>query len=292
VALGRANPNTADAYRYENTNCDRDGRFCFPDVNFARIAGNENPLVSAITLTANSRGLRSDTLRIPLDDGAALNDIVLVLKVRPAGVVAGTVMDELGRPALARVWLRPPEQTAGFDSRSVVNDVDGRFLFQDIAPGNYVLWLAPEPGARAGSRIPGREFTLRPDEHLTDLRLVLSRGGEITGRVTTEQGEPLRGIRVDAIGASDLTGDDISSAVTDSDGYFTLVNLPNDEGFEVMQSRSAPGARWSVDARPGDNLDIVLPQGTVDDIQPADEALWLYEREFGHPLKVPQKLAQ
>jgi hypothetical protein len=287
VALGRVHPNETEPYHYENTNCDRDGRFCFPDVTFARIGGEEKGLVGAITLTANSRELRSDPLYLPLDAGTVLDDVVLELKPRPAGVVAGVVVDDRGNPALARVWLRPPEINPGFDARSAVNDVDGHFVFLDVAPGDYGLWVAAEPGARGSRRIPVMELSLQPDEHVTDLRLVLPAGGEITGRVTTEHGEPLGGIRVDAIGSSDLTGDDMSTCVTDSEGNFVLRNLAGDDVFEVMHSRSEAGARWSVDARPGDHLDIVLPLSVVEDEHPADETQWLYERETGRPLKLP-----
>lgn len=288
VAMGRVRQNEAEPYHYESVNCDREGRFCFSDVDFATtdIQGG-NALVLEITLTANGRGLRSDSLRIPLDTNASTDDIVLELKARPSGTVGGTVVDEQGRPALARLWLRPPGKTPGFDVRSAINDLDGQFLFLDIAPGDYELWVAPEPDARKARRILGKEFSLQSDERLTDLHLVLPTGGEISGRVTTEHGEPLRGIQVDAIAASDLTGDEISSATTDNEGYFTIRNLAKDETYELLQSRSEPGSRWSVEARLGDDLEIVLPQSVVDDKQPADEELWLYERETGRTLKLP-----
>lgn len=278
VSLGYVRPGQADAHHYGSTTCDQNGKFCFSDIELSKV-GSSTTLVSEVILLADNRGARSQPVQLPIDGGAQ-NDVVLKLEKRAAGVIGGTVVNEKGQPVLARMWLARAEVGPNFDRRGGLTDIDGYFLFQDIGPGNYELRLAPEPGGMRARRVLAKEFSLRPDEKLTDLRLVLPTGSKITGRVTTEKGEPLWGVPIDAIALTDLAGDEISSAVTDRDGYFTLNNLDGVE-FEVMHSRDEDGPRWSVRARPGDDLNIVLPQSVIDDIQPSDLPKWLHERQTG-----------
>lgn len=80
----------------------------------------------------------------------------LTLLLSPAtGSVSGTVRDDNGNPAEARVVLIRDEETGGFHARYASVHKDGVYSFPNLAPGNYKLvavsdddadLIAPRPG--------------------------------------------------------------------------------------------------------------------------------------------------
>ena len=80
----------------------------------------------------------------------------LTLLVSPAtGSVSGTVRDDKGNPAEARVVLIRDEETGGFHARYASVHKDGVYSFPHLPPGNYKLvavsdddadLIAPRPG--------------------------------------------------------------------------------------------------------------------------------------------------
>src|ERR1051326_1458763 len=105
------------------------------------------------------------------------------------GTITGRVVSDSGQPlANARIMLRPSGllQT----SASTITDRDGKFQMSGLEPRPYQLtvWLSayspftPSTNYRVGDSV----------------RVVLTKGGVITGTVTKQTGEPVVGVRVRA----------------------------------------------------------------------------------------------
>ena len=89
---------------------------------------------------------------------------------------------------------------SGTGSRSTTTEADGRFYFPNTAPGTYRLfarrdgfWVA-EFGQRWVDG-PGQAITLAADQQLKEVRIVMTPGGVIAGRITGRDGSPLAGAR-------------------------------------------------------------------------------------------------
>jgi len=109
-------------------------------------------------------------------------------------------------------------------------DADGRFTFDDLAPGSYIL-IATVPGYIDESMSLGNPLDW--PRHLigSSVKINMIRGGVITGLVTNAKGEPLVGIPVRATRAnvsssfalSFLTG--AGTAETDDRGSYRIYGL-------------------------------------------------------------------
>lgn len=255
VAMGRHLPDQAEPFHYQTTWCNEAGEFCFANVD----AGA--PIVSLI---ADYRGARSmRTQPVLVEDSS--HYVTLKLEPRPAGSIAGFVVDEDGAPAIAMLSLRQPIVTEGFDRRMARTDIDGRFVFQDLAPGDYEIWVSPDTGTGYPSRREiAQTLTLAANERVTDVRLVLKPGAEITGRITDERGNPLRGIKIEAYEVGSETDRDVSSDFTDRDGRFRIMNLVGEQ-FELWPSTAFAGPEWTVTAAAGEHVEIVLPDALLNE---------------------------
>src|SRR5690349_1105902 len=98
------------------------------------------------------------------------------------------------------VWLKP--STAGGVNeghtvavRSTISDAQGRFSFEAVEPGAYLLsgrrsgYLEQGYGARS-PLVPGAPFKLEPGQNLADVVLNLAPQGMVFGKVTDEDGDP------------------------------------------------------------------------------------------------------
>jgi len=80
-------------------------------------------------------------------------------------------------------------------------DIDGKFLFEDVAPGRYMLtaekagFVPGRYGARSTTS-PGTQLAVSAGQEMKDLVFLLTPQGVITGRVTDEDGDPVRGVQV------------------------------------------------------------------------------------------------
>jgi hypothetical protein len=84
---------------------------------------------------------------LDLSDGAAAAELTLVLATA-VGSVSGTVHDDLGNAAEARVILaRDRGEDAIFASQSVKTKADGAYSFPKVPPGSYKLLAVPEDDA-------------------------------------------------------------------------------------------------------------------------------------------------
>lgn len=130
--------------------------------------------------------------------------------------------------------------------RTAKSDTNGRFIFANVAPGNYRLIATYEGGyvpAEYGQRSPtgqGINFEIAAGQKMTGIQLAMPPTGSISGRVYDRDGEPLENAQVMAMrslyknGRRTLTI--VQAVATDDRGEYRLFWL-------------APG-RYYVSAKP------------------------------------------
>ena len=118
--------------------------------------------------------------------------------------LSGTVVRKMDGAPLkgATVWLGSDES----HERTIATTTatDGRFELRNVPAGHYKLTVQRNGyvDAQYGQKKPndpGSTLTLRPGQKLVDLVFKLGRTGVITGRISDEDGEPMQGIRVNAV---------------------------------------------------------------------------------------------
>ena len=143
-----------------------------------------------------------------------------------AGSINGRVLGEDGSPA---AFVFVGTFTVGGSStntRSVLTDSEGGFIFRDLPPVSY----------RFSASAPGYVTQTDPTEgnvyHIGDsVTLNLIKGGVITGRVTTSTGEPVIAVQVSAQRVRDAEGKPVAPVIggrpsfTDDQGVFRLYGL-------------------------------------------------------------------
>jgi hypothetical protein len=173
-------------------------------------------------------------------------------------------------------------------NRSVNTDAEGRYEFSELPAGRYNIFVARSGyvSLQFGQRRPfesGRPLDVGNAQIIERIDFALPRGGVIAGRITDELGEPLAGVRMQAMryqylptGQRQLTpvGGAPFGITTNDLGEFRLYSLmpgtyivsaaPVDFGGMMM----SPGAPASPGA-PNDGHGITYYPGTVnvDDAQ-------------------------
>jgi len=110
-----------------------------------------------------------------------------------AGSIQGTVRDsDTGIPLThAQIQLI----AAGKEPVNVTTDSQGRYVFRDVDPGPVTLRVFP-PGNLRGNPPLNRTLLVNNKQDITGVDIRLRAQGEITGKVTNEDGSPLAGIVV------------------------------------------------------------------------------------------------
>ncbi|MCP4962195.1 MAG: hypothetical protein GY925_23370, partial [Actinomycetia bacterium] len=139
--------------------------------------------------------------------------------------VAGTVRNAAGEPVEG---VTVQASGVGFGRlQKAESAADGSYLIEGLAPGNYRLRAQAHreygdtwwPGTQTAP--PVGNLALE-DGVSTDIDLVLSRLGSISGTVTDPSGTPLAGIRISAVDPTEHTQ---RSATTDASGRFDIFGL-------------------------------------------------------------------
>lgn len=157
------------------------------------------------------------------------------------GLIAGTVTDVIsGEPLAGAVVTLSTLSPSNAASRSSTTGADGRFAWNDLAPGTYQLaaarsgYIVPTTTARSERRIE-----LRRGHRYADARIALVPGGVISGTVTDEFGDPLVELPVEV---AVMVGSETTlrlipkmSALTDDEGSYRFWGLP--AGNYVVLSR-------------------------------------------------------
>ncbi len=124
-------------------------------------------------------------------------------------------------------------------SRTTVSDDQGRFVFDALPAGGFILTGMKEQYLTSsyGARQPGKPGTIIPltDGQRSSASLALSRGGVISGTVYTQDGEGLQGAQVQAFRVAYANGvrrpQRVGWTMTDDRGTYRLANLLPGEYF-------------------------------------------------------------
>jgi len=124
---------------------------------------------------------------------ASIEGVVIKLGTGEPLANAGVQLNLESAPSDERPDILPREDF----HRSVKSDRNGRFIFENVAPGNYRLIATYEGGyvpSEYGQRSPtgqGSSFEIAAGQKMTGVQLAMSPTGSISGRVYDPNGEPL-----------------------------------------------------------------------------------------------------
>ena len=176
--------------------------------------------------------------------------IPVMLRLLPAAVIAGRVEGDDGKPypgaslklMNAQIRIDRAAEMGGISSES---DSSGRFVFVDLAPGDYNLRLF-EPGFL---RKTVKHIKVGAGERSDRIVIRLEKGLELRGHVVDESGSPLEGILCRGRPAFDLIQFYYHAmdqqypyeAVTDREGRFVFAGL--EKGRYDLEAESDAFAR-------------------------------------------------
>ncbi len=126
---------------------------------------------------------------------AGARDVHIVLERR--GAVSGSVVDAATNQPLTRFqlhlhWKRQEVQPTPTGKLKLVSSPDGTFEFDDVEPNSYVM-EAEAPGYAPCRSEP---FQVQRGATTENVRIAMSKGGAIEGRVVTGDGQPVAGALV------------------------------------------------------------------------------------------------
>lgn len=164
--------------------------------------------------------------------------------------IKGRVVDAVTGRSVARARVRLGG-LPGPDQPTTDAGPDGEFAFESLPAGRYQVWAeksgylsGPGPGARATMRRMSRGIQLRDGETAKDVRVELSRGAVITGRIVDEHGEPVEHATVNVLRLprsgqrTDLTRIHGGTQTNDI-GEFRIARLDRGSYLLMVQSRSS-----------------------------------------------------
>jgi hypothetical protein len=149
-------------------------------------------------------------------------------------VLDGTAVDLITAEPLRKATIRLTPSRATAAGYMGVTDAEGHFHLEGIAAGNYDLtgartgYLKSEYGARRPGGM-GTTLNLKAGDKLTDLTVKLVRCSVITGKITDDDGEPIRRALVVSISQSWLHGqrtyDQSNEVWTNDRGQYRITGL-------------------------------------------------------------------
>jgi carboxypeptidase family protein len=150
--------------------------------------------------------------------------------------ITGRVVNESGQPiSNAAVYISAVGRQS--QNRNASTDEDGKFRADDLPRGLYNVAAQ----VRGYTRATSQTTYYKPGD---TVNVVLTKGGVITGTVTNSAGQPVIGLRVNAIQVRDLEGRPSGSLgggvprYTDDRGVYRLFALPS--GVYLVATGSKP----------------------------------------------------
>lgn len=152
---------------------------------------------------------------------------------------------------------------------SALSDAEGRFIFENVEPGTYMLFAERTGFLRQmyGSRsqlFSGTPITLSAGQHMKALEFKLTPQGVIAGKVVDEEGEPLPRAMITASrqigGPQGRAG--VGGMGTDDRGEFRIANLGPGKYFITAvyrQGMFGSGGPTSAPATPGQPEEGYVP---------------------------------
>jgi len=192
--------------------------------------------------------------------------------------ISGTVLSaNTGEPLKkARIFLSLKADEDADSNKaglSATTDAAGHFSIDRIPPGSYNLdarrtdYLPGRYGQDQPDK-PGGTLTLAPGQKIMDLQFRLHRMGIIAGRITDEDGDPVRNVNVDALLHTTIKGklkiETTGRATTNDVGEYRIFDL--EPGRYSIRANSAESPHFT-NAGLQDNTSDYLPtyySGTTD----------------------------
>ena len=196
----------------------------------------------------------------------------------PLGRISGRIVDEEGEPVPgARVTLHTEHGMAfgsflGGQYAEITAGDDGKYDLEYLKPGTYSVGVGGTPmggilgGESKGGRVVEGGLSISEGEHLDDVDFVLASPGELVGKVTDENGQPVPQATVFVRDSNGRLVERISFVVTDSSGKFSYKGLAEGEYSVVAKEGervSADSASVRVPAGGRAEANVALEQGTV-----------------------------
>src|SRR5581483_9140301 len=172
--------------------------------------------------------------------------------------LAGKVLSTTGEPvrkANVRLEATTSENGQEASSYSESSDNDGKFLFDAVPPGRYIL-IAEKSGfetGRYGARTPtgpATSINLVPDQEMKDLVVVLTPNGVLSGKVLDQDGDPVSSAQIMAMrlaythGRRQLLPAGVKR--TDDQGNFRFANVVPGRYYLTAQDTRANSNATSV----------------------------------------------
>ncbi len=189
------------------------------------------------------------TVRSKPIDASHLPEKEIQITLSKGTTVAGTVVDEAGRPVDGAIVMSRekaggelPLTAAETPDTIGVHTVAGRFQFEGLRPGKDTFEVVHPDYALATVR----NFDVRA-EGQEPLNVVLTRGGTICGHVHDEHGRLQAGVGLEFARspysyAGQRFGGPFAKAVTDANGYYEVHHLPDELIHILRESRGeSPG---------------------------------------------------
>jgi hypothetical protein len=183
------------------------------------------------------------------------------LRAQPGGV-AGVVVDQTGKP-LPGVHVRLLTADAGSDNGvlavyGATSDSAGQFSVEGLKSEVYML-MAERAGfvqaASAASPMGFATLALKPGQHLTDYKVVLTARALIVGHVVDEYGDPVQGLSVqtEPVPPEKLQFSFMvtRSATTDDRGEFRLITAPGKYYVKAQQFQRGESTEVRTDGTAG-----------------------------------------
>lgn len=188
--------------------------------------------------------------------------------VQKRGRIEGRVYNAVSNEAVrkATVTLQPvgaqqPGADFGASRVASISDAEGKFIFENLAPGNYRVsgektgFVNNNPGGGFGGRGGGgfaAGFGAASDliriaegSNVSDVRVKLVPQGVVSGRVADEDGEPFGGVRVTLMQESFLGGQlrvvPAGTAETNEVGDYRVANLAPGKYYLAMEKGAGGG---------------------------------------------------
>ncbi len=179
----------------------------------------------------------AEVAEVALEGPPRLHDIPVVLRRNvkvPTGSIALHVVDDVATP-LRRVLLtlenRAGRDVAGFGSREVLLDEDGRALLEEVPAGDFHAELSAQERhfSPSGYGLPDARDVRVPPGGRADLEGIVGRGGRVRVTVRSAAGEILAPERLDLL---DTAGERIA---------VIFLRVRDDGGWTTELKDAAPG---------------------------------------------------
>jgi protocatechuate 3,4-dioxygenase beta subunit len=192
----------------------------------------------------------------------------------PAATIEGRIVNQVTSEPVRRAKVTLSRSDGQNARQGVLTDSEGRFLFDNVPPGTYLLWaerpgfLRQDYGARALSH-DGAPLPVSQGQAVRDLEIKLTPQSVITGTVFDEAGDPIPNVDVAAvrrIGYGSRRTAGAGEATTNDRGEFRIFDLwPGTYllAARPVNSSQAPALRIQA-GRPAEQLVPTYYPGVTD----------------------------